>query len=135
MPKVIILLTLTILLAACHRDTQDNPLLVEAPSLEDVEELYAPYTSGEYDKFVSQMYSLQVKSENYRQQMTAMMKQQVFTSRQEHGTLKSITAVHVEQSKAHPLYADAYLLMTYQEGDSEQVCVPLVYAEGRWWIK
>lgn len=123
-------------LVACNsHDTKNDPLLVRAPEFKEVEAMYEPYLSGDIETFVGSIHSAADKSDAYRHQVVNMMKQHTVRATDEHSGLKSISVIKVEQSQLNAFYADAYLLISYGDGTSEQVLQPLVYVDGKWWLR
>lgn len=126
---------LTLYAGCSSKPQKDDPILTKAPDFDQVEELYRPYEEGQYADFVSNMLSIQDRSEAYREQVINMMKQQAQITQDVHKGLTRLSVVRVEQSKLNPFYCDAYLLMNYGDGSSEQVLAALVYKDGKWWIR
>lgn len=134
--SIYILCILMLMLAAsCSNTMKDDPLLVKAPEEKKVEKLYAPFQEGNYEEFVDNMLSVREKSAGYREQMVHMMKQHAAKEIELHQGLNSMKVLRVEQSPQNRLYAEAYLQMYYADGTTEQVCIPLIYQDGRWWLK
>lgn len=134
--SVLILGMLLTLYAGCSSKPQkDDPILTKAPDFDQVEELYRPYKEGRYADMVSNMLSLQDRSEAYREQIVNMMKQQAQITQEEHQGLTQASVIRVEQSNINPFYCDAYMLMNYGDGTSEQVRLALVYKDGKWWMR
>ena len=62
--RYVILCLAVVLTVACRRSgAVEDPLLVKAPSVEDVDELCRPLVDGDYGKYVSGMLSASDKSE------------------------------------------------------------------------
>lgn len=134
--RYVILCLAVVLTVACRRSgAVEDPLLVKAPSVEDVDELCRPLVDGDYGKYVSGMLSASDKSETYRRQLTDMMKQRAVIDTEERGGLRDIVVTSVRQSEPHRLYAEAKVSFLYNDGSAETVRVPLVYNDGDWWLR
>lgn len=135
MKQTLLTILICTLIACSSSPSKEDPLLVEAPSPHKVEKMYQPFCIGMYEEYVSHIYSLQDKSENYRQQALNMFKQQYATIIAERKGVANFSVTRIEQSPQNPLYADAYILMHYADSTSELIVLPMVREEGKWWFK
>lgn len=133
--KLLLVIVPALMFSCGNKEKKDDPLLVKAPSIGKVEKLYKPYCDEDFETYIGHILSVQDKSEAYRTQVINMLKQQMQLAVEDHLGILKVTVTRVEQSKAHPLYADAYLLLNYGDNTSEQTVLPLVYQNGKWWIK
>lgn len=130
-----LLVTICCILSCTNAKDKDNPLLVKAPSIKQVDKLYRPLVEQNYEDFVEGIQSAHDKSEAYRNQLIDMMKQHTTETVKAHQGISNMTVVNVEQSTSNPLYAEAYIKMEYSDGTEGQILVPLVRENGKWWMK
>ena len=133
--RVASILAITICLAACkgenNEEKHDPRMLLEA----DVEAMYDHYIQGEYAVYVDQMESLDDKPESYRQQMADLMKQRHRQQEEDHNGgpiachVKDLKIDHTEQ------YCEAYIVVNYKDSTEEEILLPLVFKGGKWRLK
>lgn len=109
--------------------------LVEAPTADEVEAMTAPYVSGHFEDYTDGFLSVRDKTPAYRKQIVALMKQRHRQEAQERGGIQFERIVSIQQSVVHPRYAEAFLIRSFRNGTREQVGQPLVFHNGRWWLR
>lgn len=119
------LLTATIILSSCNQ----NKEYVELTAAEAAESYYRLLPAGNYAMFVDGMAGADAMPHEYRRQLTELVRQQMETRWQKHGTWQSITATHVEESDS---LANVTLELHFADKTTDQIILPMVYIDGEW---
>lgn len=131
-----VLLVTALLLTGCSScGRTDDPLLIDAPSDSEVEDLCKPFLEGPDSVSASQMISMQQASNARRTQTAQMISQRRQSENKRHGNVEEIEVNRVEHTLRHPYYAEAFVELLYADGTKRTVRMPMVYSEGQWWLK
>lgn len=131
-----VLLVTALLLAGCSScGRADDPLLIDAPSDSEVEDLCKPFLEGSDSVSASHMISMQQASNARRTQTAQMISQRRRQENEHRGTVENIKVNRVEHTLRHPYYAEAFVELQYADGTKHTVRLPMVYSEGQWWLK
>ena len=131
-----VLLAAALLLAGCSScGRTDDPLLIDAPSDSEVEDLCMLLLEGPDSACVGQMHSMQQGDKVHRTNMAQMISQRRQLENKRHGNVEEIEVNRVEHTLRHPYYAEAFVELQYADGTKRTVRMPMVYSEGQWWLK
>jgi len=116
---------------SCGSGERPQEAQVTLPSETEVADFYNLYVHGDYAGFVAAMASCDGLPEDYRQQMATLYKQHAAAVKQDRGGVK---AFKVGRMEAHndSIHVNAFLNLTYQDGSSEEIMLPLVRVGGKW---
>ena len=116
------------MLLACNGEKSGGE--TPAPKQDDITEMYQLLISGNYKEYVDNILSCTDKPEDYRLQMAALHAQNARKN-------PDVRAVDfsIEKVEQYDAYANAYIRVKYSDKSEEVILLPLVYKEGRWWIK
>ncbi len=131
-----LLLVTTLLLAGCIScGHTDDPLLIDAPSDSEVEDLCMLFLEGPDSVCVSQVHSVQQGDKARRTQMAQMISQRRQQEDERYGKVEEIKVCRVEHTPRHPYYAEAFVEFRYADGAKRTVRLPMVYSEGEWLLQ
>lgn len=120
--------------AACSSEKQPPPSQQLLPTDEEVAGFYALYTRGDYAAFVAAMASCDDKPQDYRHQMEMLFKQHAAQAEQEKGGIKAVAVGRMEAHRGNTM-VNAFLDVTYQDGTTEEVMLPLVFVGNKWRLR
>ena len=89
---------------------------------------------GKYDEYISEMVSCDSASAAYKQNMKVMLKQMVVSKFQGEGAVKEIHYVR-QQGGNDEQAVMVFLQLTYANGSTESMMLPLLWADGRWRLR
>ena len=106
---------------------------LQPPSKAAVKDM--PYlVDGKYDEYISEMVSCDSASAAYKQNMKVMLKQMVVSKFQGEGAVKEIHYVR-QQGGNDEQAVMVFLQLTYANGSTESMMLPLLWADGRWRLR
>lgn len=95
---------------------------------------YDHLLQGHYADYVDGTWRPDSIPADYRQQLIDNAKMFASQMKTEHRGMKAVAINHAtydEQSQT----ANAYLTLTFHNGDVEQILVPMLYRDGLWWMR
>ncbi|MGM9713869.1 MAG: hypothetical protein ACI3Y5_07115 [Prevotella sp.] len=129
---LILLLTAAAAVTGCTKG--DDIETIQERAGKTAEAYYAHLVKGNYADFVAGMDGADSIPADYREQMEAnaamFMKQQT----DDHKGISSITLSKCKADTARHT-AEAFLLIKYNDKESEIVCVPMVERAGNWYMQ
>ena len=140
MRKFVILLLICCFIQSCA-DKQEpvttsttSSLTLLPPSRVRLDQICRAYANGDYTAFVGCMHSCRKKPESYITQMEHLFKQRF--ARLTHDSIE-ISNYTTNQIIMHDYCsaADVYLDVSYSNGRQEELFIPMVYDDGKWWVK
>lgn len=99
-----------------------------------VEKVYGLYLRGDYTGYVSQMLAYDNTSSQVRQQMALSLKQHAATRRKAESMPQRAEVVRIHRPEGAP-YAEAFLSLTYPDGNDEEIALRFVWHDGRWRLR
>jgi len=124
-----------LLWAACATEPVAEPVeVLLPPSKLRIEQIFRPYKTGDYLRFVNYMYGYKNQSERFQSQLVNMLKLQ--EQQRGHDSLRVMDIQPAQIVLNEPCkMAEVYLNFSYANGTSEEVMVPFIYQQGQWWLR
>lgn len=123
------------LLTGCGQESRTEEASGPTPpdSLEVVE-MFNLYIQGDYAAYVDMMESMDDKTDDYRTQMAALLKQRHRSQEEAHGGPIQARLLRFETNKDGN-YAQAFIEVVYQDRNFDEILLPIVWKDGRWRIR
>ena len=80
------------------------------------------------------MHNYKDQSENFRNQIVYMMKQKAAERKNSASDIDRMSPGQIVMHK-NDRAANVYLDISYTNGQQEEIILPMVYDQGKWWIK
>lgn len=125
------LFSLLALIACGQGEKGDVPA---PPAEQEVLDLYNLYVKGDYVGYVNAMHSCEKKTDDYRAQMVMLHKQHAAKAKAANGGVKSVALGRLEMHDGGKM-ANAFINVSYNNNETEEIIFPLVYADGKWKIR
>ena len=140
MKKLVILVLFLGFLQSCSDSegeattTTTSSYTLLPPSRVRLDQICRAYVNGDYTTFVDCIHSCRQKPESYVTQMQHLIKQRF--AHLANDSIK-ISSYSTNQIVMHDKLsvADVYLDISYSNGRCEELFLPMVYDDGKWWVK
>lgn len=116
-------------LAGCKKDV-DQSLVVRNIA----EQYYGYLIQGQFDAYVDGLYQPDSIPDSYRSQLIDNAKMFMKQQQQQHQGLTAVEAVSAAVDTEQEV-ADVYLRLSFGNGETEQVLVPMVLHQGVWYMR
>lgn len=104
------------------------------PSKVRIEQICRTYTDKDYMGYVECLHSCRNKPESYLTQMQYMLKQRFALLAKDSVEIKGLRTEQIVLHEKHNA-ADVYLDVAYSGGKQEEILLPMVYDDGKWWVQ
>ncbi len=128
MRRLLFLLAVFVLLFSGCKDE------MSPPTEKEIMAIYDHYLQGDYAQYVDAMHSCRNKPAAYRDQMLLLHKQHAAEQKRANGGAKSATVERIEMHDSGRM-ANVFLNITYANQSSEEIILPMVYADGDWYVR
>ena len=121
---------LFLLLSCSNRGSHER--IAPAPRDADVLRMYNLYVNRKFADYVREVHANRGMPDFYLEQMGWLIQQHADKKRAESG---GVSEVKVERIEQRGDYANVFLGVSYCDSSSEEILLPIVYEDDRWWIK
>ena len=126
---LICLLSLCLSLASCKHEPAPGDVAAQTAKA-----YYDHLLQGRYADYVDGTYRRDSIPDSYRQQLIDNAKMFLWQMKKEHQGMKSVVVNHATYDEKTQT-ANAYLTVSFNNGDVEQVVVPMIYRNGLWLMR
>ena len=140
MKKLVMLIASLCIVSSCTEEPKvettstTTTQMLMPPSKVRLEQICRSYAKGDFITVVESMHSCQNKPKSYVVQMKNLLKQRLANHAKDSIRINDYQTnqivMHDSQSSA-----DIYLEIAYSNGQQEEIMLPMIYDEGKWWIK
>ena len=140
MSKLAIFAVLLCMLLSCADDkgeettTTTTTHTLVPPSQVRLEQICRSYVKHDYTGFVDCMHSCRFKPESYLTQMKYMLKQRFAFLQKDSLVISDFRTGQILLDEKRNV-ADVYLDIAYSDGREEEILLPMIYDDGKWWVK
>lgn len=126
---VFLIWSLPLLMSSCREKAELSTVVGQV-----AKQYYDQMINGQYDAYVDGLYQPDSIPESYRLQLIDNAKMFMEQQRREHQGLREVSVVSATVDEDAQV-ADVFLLMTFGNGDTEQVLVPMIEHDGVWFMR
>ena len=133
MKHLLLSLSLLFLLACSTEPT--TPQAAEGPTCPtaaQIDSIFSPYVSGNYEAYVQQNHSLRHLPEARKREHISLLRQHRIGQDSTIGPIRQ----YIQRSityKEGSSNATAHLALIYAPGDTNEILLPLIWKDHRWW--
>ena len=135
--KIGLMLTL-LLCMACGEEKKvtlaSSALTILPPSQMRIAQICQSYLQGDFENIVNLMHCYKDQPQQFQTQLVNMMKQKAAQRKVSDIEITQISPGQIVLQKGDKA-ANVYLDISYNNGQQEEVILPLIYDKGNWWIK
>lgn len=103
-------------------------------SADDVKKIYGYYVSGDYSAYVDCMAQRKGMTTEYRNQMITLMRQHAKDQKKDDGEIRQIEVARIVPCNKGD-GAEAYLNVSYENGETEEILLQLVFDGEKWLLR
>lgn len=124
-----------LLVYACGRKQAESSFETCPPlTKEEVTRIYGLYLNENYMEYVAHMESSKGKPSEYIRQMATLFKQHAVESEHKNGQVRGCEVSRLRNNgQAHT--AQAFVNLTYADGNTEEIQLLFVYKNGNWMLR
>ena len=129
-----LLLMLPLFLMACSADTKspqpaDGPI---CPTSAQIDSIFSPYVAGDYAAYVQQIHSVRGLPEVRQREHISLLRQHRIGQDSTAGPILHYIQRSISYQKGSTT-ATAHLAIVYAAGDTNEINLPLIWEDHRWW--
>ncbi len=132
MKRTLYISMLLLLVASCTERTVDISTFSDVGARTAAEHFYDMLGRGKAEKYVENMYESSAMDSSMHAQYVDMMGQFLHEERQSTGGILSAKSI---RDTIVDSVALVFLDVQFADSTNEEIMLPLVYSQGRWWIK
>ena len=130
-----LLLSLPLLLLACSAEPKGTPHVVEGPTCPtaaEIDSIFSPYVSGDYEDYVQQIHSVRSLPQARQREHISLLRQHRVGQDSTTGPIRQYVQRRIAYQEGSTT-ATAHIALVYAPGDTNEIVLPLVWKEHRWW--
>lgn len=126
-------LLLLLALCLCLGCSVDKPLTAEELAGKAAKEYYDSLVAGNYEAFLNGRAGADLLPADYRQQLLQVYEHYIRKQEKSHGGIAYVSLSNVKSDTLQSVM-QAFLLLTFCDSVSEEIVVPMVECDGRWYM-
>lgn len=129
-----LLLSLPLFLLACSSEPT-SPQKAEGPTCptaEQIDSIFSPYAKGDYEAYIQQIHSLRHLPAARRREHICLLRQHRVGQDSTTGPIRHYIQRNIAYKEGSTT-ATAHLALIYAPGDTNEIDLPLIWKDHRWW--
>ena len=129
-----LLLLLPLFLLACTTEPtasqySEGPT---CPTADQVDSIFIPYVAGNYESYIQQIHSLRHLPEARKREHISLLRQHRVGQDSTMGAIRQYLQRGITYKEGSTT-ATAHIALVYAPGDTNEILLPLVWKDHRWW--